>query len=116
MSNQARREGKQFFRASMSKGSLDEQTIRTVAHELVSRKPRGYVGILSHLHRLVKLEQERRTARVESAAPLLPDMQNQVRANLERVYGPSLNMSFSQKPALIGGLRIQVGSDVYDGR
>ncbi len=26
-----------------------------------------------------------------------------------------LTISFAQNPALIGGLRIQVGSDVYDG-
>jgi F-type H+-transporting ATPase subunit delta len=26
-----------------------------------------------------------------------------------------LNISYAQNPALIGGLRIQVGSDVYDG-
>ncbi len=115
ISKQARREAKQLFRVSMAKGALDEQTIRTIVRELVSRKPRGYVGILSHLHRLVKLEQERRSARVESAAPLPPDMQSQVKANLERVYGPGLNMTFSQNAALIGGLRIQVGSDVYDG-
>ena len=26
-----------------------------------------------------------------------------------------LNISFAQNPALLGGLRIKVGSDVYDG-
>ncbi|MBI1841861.1 MAG: F0F1 ATP synthase subunit delta, partial [Verrucomicrobia bacterium] len=30
-------------------------------------------------------------------------------------HGPGLQLSFEQNPALIGGLRIQVGSDVYDG-
>ena len=32
-----------------------------------------------------------------------------------RIYGPGLNISFVQNPELIAGLRIKVGSDVYDG-
>ena len=31
------------------------------------------------------------------------------------VTGIALNLSFGENPALIGGLRIKVGSDVYDG-
>jgi F-type H+-transporting ATPase subunit delta len=34
---------------------------------------------------------------------------------LSRIYGQGLNISFAQNPALLGGLRIKVGSDVYDG-
>jgi F-type H+-transporting ATPase subunit delta len=73
------------------------------------------VAILSHFQRLVKLDLDRRTARVESATPLSPDIQAAVQSNLGRKYGPGLNVSFAQNPALIGGMRIQVGSDVYDG-
>jgi len=34
---------------------------------------------------------------------------------LATLYGPGLNASFTHSPALIGGVRIRVGSDVYDG-
>jgi F-type H+-transporting ATPase subunit delta len=37
------------------------------------------------------------------------------KAELEKTYGPGLNISFGVNPALIGGVRIKVGSDVYDG-
>jgi F-type H+-transporting ATPase subunit delta len=37
-----------------------------------------------------------------------------VSSDLERVYGPKLSISFGDNPALIGGMRIKVGSDVYD--
>jgi F-type H+-transporting ATPase subunit delta len=43
------------------------------------------------------------------------DLQADVRDSLARIYGPGLNLSFAQNPALLGGLRIKVGSDVYDG-
>ena len=78
-------------------------------------KPRGYIPILSHFERLVKLEVERRTAKVESAVMLSPEMQAEVKNKLSGIYGQGLNISFAQNPALLGGLRIKVGSDVYDG-
>jgi F-type H+-transporting ATPase subunit delta len=34
---------------------------------------------------------------------------------LEESYGAGITTSFSHDPALIGGMRIRVGSDVYDG-
>jgi F-type H+-transporting ATPase subunit delta len=35
--------------------------------------------------------------------------------NIKKIYGDSVNIVFGQNPALLGGLRIQVGSDLYDG-
>ena len=63
----------------------------------------------------MELDCTRHTATVESAMPLPPAMQASVQAGLSRVYGPGLTISFTHSPALIGGMRIKVGSDVYDG-
>ncbi len=114
-SKKSRREAKQLFRAGFSGGVLDEGKVRQTAQILAALKPRGHVAILGHLARLVKLEQDRRSAKVESATLLTPEMQASVTANLAKGYGPGLNVTFSQNPALIGGLRVKVGSDVYDG-
>ena len=115
ISKQSRRDAKQLFRSCAANGLLDENRARQVVREVISKKPRGYVGILSHFQRLVKLDVERRTARVESATALAPDMQNDVTGRLGKIYGAGLNISFAQNPSLIGGLRVKVGSDVYDG-
>lgn len=115
ISKQARREAKELFRSCAANGLMDENRVRQAMQAVIAQKPRGYVAILSHFQRLVKLDLDRRTARVESAAPLSPDIQAAVQNNLGRKYGPGLNVSFAQNPALIGGMRIQVGSDVYDG-
>jgi F-type H+-transporting ATPase subunit delta len=115
ISKQARREAKALFRSCQANGLLDEGRLRLVLQTVVAKKPRGYLGILSQLARLLKLDQERHNARVESAVPLTAEMQAKVRSDLARRHGPALNLSFRQNPALIGGLRIQVGSDVYDG-
>ena len=115
ISKQAQRDARQLFRSCHVSGLLDEARVRQVVTLLVAQKPRGYVGILSRLHRLVKLDLERRAASVESATPLGTGMQSELTNRLKSIYGTGVSISFSQNPALLGGLRIQVGSDLYDG-
>jgi len=115
ITKQARRQAKELFRATQINGVMDESRVRQLIDELISTKPRGYVAILSHIERLVKLEIARRTAQIESVTPLDGQMEGSVKAELTRRYGPGLYFRFSQNPTLLGGMRIQVGSDVYDG-
>lgn len=115
ITKQARRDAKQLFRGCVANGALDEAKVRQTMQAVVAQKPRGYVGILSHFHRLVKLDLERRSARVESAVQSSPALMDSIKASLTRRYGPGLNLTFSVNPELIGGLRVKVGSDVYDG-
>ncbi len=114
ISKQARREAQQLFRSCQAGGLLNGERVRRVVLQVIAAKPRGYLAILSHFKRLVKLDLERRSARIESAVPLTAELQASVENNLARLYGAGLNLSFAQNPALIGGLRIKVGSDVYD--
>jgi F-type H+-transporting ATPase subunit delta len=115
VSKQARREAKQLYLGCLVDGLLEETRVRQVVDLVCARKPRGYLGMLKHFYRLVKLAVQRRTAKVQSATPLPADLQASVQSNLIRLYGPGLYFAFVAEPGLIGGLRIQVGSDVYDG-
>ena len=112
---QARREAKQLFRLCVLKGSLDEGRVRQVVQSVIESKRRGYLVLLSHFQRLVKLDHDRHTAEVESAVPLPVDLRASVQAGLRSVYGPRIDILFAHRPALIGGMRVKVGSDVYDG-
>jgi F-type H+-transporting ATPase subunit delta len=115
ISKQARRDGKALFNNCRVNSVLDEARVRQTVSAVIAHKPRGYVGILSHFQRLVKLDIERRTARVESAVAVSEALQQSVKTNLTKRYGAGLNIWFAVNPALIGGLRVQVGSDVFDG-
>jgi len=115
ISKQSRRDAKQLFRACLVNGQLDEARVRQTVALVIEKKPRGYIGMLSQIQRLVKLDLDRRTARIESATGLTPEMQASVKSNLAQKYGANLNLLFAVNPELIGGLRVQVGSDVYDG-
>ena len=94
---------------------LDEGRARQAMAQLLAQKPRRYIEILSRLCRLVKLDVERHTARVESAVPLPAGLQTDVAGRIKKNYGAGVDVSFSQNPALLGGLRIKIGSDLYDG-
>jgi F-type H+-transporting ATPase subunit delta len=115
ITKQARREAKELFRSCVVGGLLEENRVRQAVQQVLQMKPRGYLAILTHFLRLVKLDIERRTARVESAVSLASDLQTQIQTSLARSYGKGLDISFAQNPELIGGVRIRVGSDVYDG-
>jgi len=114
ISKQARRDAKQLVQSYRVNGLLEDAKVRQAVQQVIAGKPRGYVAILSHFQRLVKLDLDRRAARIESAVPLTAAQQNDVTANLARRYGSGLNFLFSHNPALLGGIRVKVGSDVYD--
>ena len=114
-SKQARRDAKQLFRSCHVNDVLDEAKVRQVVEQVIAAKPRGYFAILNHFQRLVKLDLDRRTARVESPVPLAEAQHAAIKTNLTRRYGEGLIFAFAQNPGLIGGLRVQVGSDVFDG-
>jgi F-type H+-transporting ATPase subunit delta len=115
ITKQARHEARQLFRACLANGLLDEDRARQAVRLLLERKPRGFRPLLSQFQRLLQLDTARHTARIESAAELTPQFQAQARADLARNYGGGLNFIFTQNPALLGGVRIQVDGDVYDG-
>jgi F-type H+-transporting ATPase subunit delta len=109
------RAARRLFRACQADGRLDEVRVRQVARRLATSGRRGSLAVLSSLRRMVKLDGDRRRAVVETATSLPDDLRDEVQANLARLYGSGLATSFETSPDLIGGMRIKVGSNVYDG-
>ncbi|HEY3039173.1 MAG TPA: F0F1 ATP synthase subunit delta [Pyrinomonadaceae bacterium] len=112
---QIKREARHLFRLCLVNGSVDESRVRQVVQSVLGSKRRGYLTLANQFERLVRIEQLQHTATVESATSLPTDLQASVRESLVRVYGPGISTSFTESPSLIGGMRIRVGSDVYDG-
>ena len=114
-SKQSRRDAKQLFQSCQVDGALDEARVRQAVALLIEKKPRGYFGTLQELQRLVKLDVNNRSARVESAVALSEAQQQEVRASLGRLKGADVEVEFSENADLIGGMRVKLGDDVYDG-
>jgi F-type H+-transporting ATPase subunit delta len=115
ISKRAKLEAKQLFRLCLVDSVLDENRVRRVVQHLLAAGRRNCPAILSHFERLLKLELARHMATIESATPLPADLQAAIEAGLMRRYGRGLATAFAHRPALIGGVRIQVGCEVYDG-
>ena len=96
-------------------GRLDEDRLRKAIKRLSTDKPRDFHAILGALQRLTRLELESRKVVVESAVELDEAGRSQVVAKLSAQYGADLQIEYKLNTALIGGLRIQVGDDVFDG-
>jgi len=111
----ARRQARALYRLCIVNGALDANRARRVSRRLASSASRASLPILTEFQRRVHLDHDRHLALVESATPLAASMRDQILAGLSKVYGIALHTSFSENPALVAGVRIKVGSDVYDG-
>ena len=111
----AQRIARQLLKATVKDGVVDAGVVKTVARTLIDKQPRGFLKVLSAYTRLVRLELERTYAVVESAQRLDVPTEKSVEADLQKKYGGKLTVEFREKPGLIGGMRVRVGSDVWDG-
>jgi len=112
---QIRRQAKQLYRLCLVNGTMDQGRVRQVVRAVAQPSRRGCLPLLRRLQKLVKLDLARHTANVDSAIPLPVDVRADVEAGLKSAYGPGVSAVFGLNPALIGGIRVQVASDVYDG-
>lgn len=114
LSREARRQTKELFDLAMVNGRLDADRIRLIATEITERKPRFYMQMLKFLTRLAHLEAAQHHAIIESATPLAEAIRTEITSSLITRFG-EITAEFHHKPELIGGLRIRLGSDVWDG-
>lgn len=111
----SRRTARRLFRACVADGRLDPERVRRASQLLAGRKPRQGLAVLEEFARLVRTEAARWQLRVESAAPLAEAQLREVEAKVARRAGGPVEATSAVNPALIGGLRLRLGSDVWDG-
>ena len=109
------RAARRLFRLCVVEGLLDEGRVRQVVARIAAPGRRGSLPVLSEFVRLVRLDCERRAVVVESAVPLSPDVRDGVSARLAAAYGSAITVAVGVDPALLAGISVRVGSEVYDG-
>ena len=115
ITKEARKLSRQLFRLSLTDNRIDRAKVASLVQSVLTEKPRHYQGGLEAFHRLLRLELDKRHATIESATPLSEQTSSAVLDNLKQKYGNDLTTEFRVNPELIGGMRIKVGSDVWDG-
>ena len=74
INKEIRRLSREMVRASFTDGQLDSGKIASLVQSVMAKKPRQLVEILQNYKRLLRLEVEKRHARVESASQLDPEI------------------------------------------
>jgi F-type H+-transporting ATPase subunit delta len=99
---------------------LLEGKAKPVTVKLAELSVRGFGGrnFTAGLTRLVELVAERREAEiafVTVAEPLDEASESRLASSLTNIYGRKVSLKIIVEPAVLGGMSVRVGSDLYDG-
>ncbi len=115
VSKVAQSTARRIFRLCSKDGQVNEEHLRLAIEKLATEKPRDYRGMLQALRRLLRAEAAKKQVTVESAVELADATADEVKKSLASQYGKDLNFEFKVTPELLGGMRIRVGNDLFDG-
>ena len=115
VSKVAQSTARRIFRLCSQNGQMNEEHLRMAVTKLTAEKPRDYRGMLHVLRRLMRAEVAEKQVTVESAVPLDEATSTSVQQSLRQQYGQDLVFDFKTNPDLLGGMRVRVGNDVFDG-
>ena len=115
LNKEIRQLSRKMLQASFTDGQLDPGRITSLVDSVIAEKPRNYIDVLKNYKRLLRLEVEKRHATIETASEVNPEMRSDIVANLKSKYGNDLATEFHVDPQLLGGMRVRVGNDVWDG-
>lgn len=95
-------------------GKVHPATEQLVVQAAYRPRGRRMSQMLARMGKLAARRREMLVATVTAAAPLDEAQTARLHAMLERSYGRKVSMSVAVEPSLIGGLKVQVGSQVVD--
>jgi len=115
ISKDAAKDARRIFRLCAPDGRLDEDKLREAVKKIAELKPRNYRAILHSIKRLVYLDIDSRQALIVSATELDTPSRVKIEKSLNAQYQDALTFTYRTDPSLLGGVRIRVGNDVWDG-
>jgi len=97
------------------RGKANDVTIRAAQVALGGFGGRTLAGALTRLVELAAQRRHRSIAYVTVAAPLTEEQERRLGAALAARYGRDISLKTTVDPRVLGGVRVQVGADLYDG-
>jgi F-type H+-transporting ATPase subunit delta len=115
LNKEIRQLSRKMLQGSFTDGQLDSGRIASLIDSVIAEKRRNYINVLKNYKRLLRLEVEKRHATIETASEVDPTIRSEIVSNLKSKYGDDLAAEFHIDRQLLGGMRIRVGNDVWDG-
>jgi F-type H+-transporting ATPase subunit delta len=97
------------------KGKSQAVTLQLVEVALEGFGGRSFESSLTRLVELTAAKRDREVAYVTVAKPLDESEEERLSAKLSEIYGRQVSLKVDVDPSVIGGISVQVGSDLYDG-
>ncbi len=107
--------GREALIESLLDGKSKPTTVRLAALALRGFGGRTFLGALTRLVELAADRRSQQVAYVTTATPLPEADEARLGARLKAMYGRDISLKITVDPSVLGGIRVLVGSDLYDG-
>ncbi len=105
---------KQLYKLSFENGALSADRVSGVLAYIQKHRPAHTVAVLKAYQRFVAAEVSRGQAVIEHAGPANQASLDSIAAAMAQKYGRSVTPIAQRNDALLAGLRVRVGDDVYE--
>ncbi len=105
---------KQLYKLSFENGALSADRVSGVLAYVEKHRPAHTLAVLQAYQRLVAAEVARGQAVIEHAGPANQASLDAIAAALSQKYGRPVAAIAKRNDALLAGLRVRVGDDVYE--
>jgi len=105
---------KQLFKLSVVDGQVSAEQVAGVLGYIEKTAPRHGLTLLKLYHRAIQAEFAKSRAIIEHAGPIGDATLQSIAAAMTRKYQRPVTAIARANPALLAGLRVRVGSDLYE--
>ncbi len=105
---------KQLFKLSLDNGILSAEHVSGVLGYVEKIQPRHPLSLLKLYHRAIATEFARSRALVEHAGPVGEATLKLIEGAMSQKYKRPITAIAKASPKLLAGLRVRVGSDLYE--
>lgn len=105
---------KQLFKLSLVNGAVSPGQVTGVLGYVEKTAPRHSLALLKLYHRAIAMELAKSHALVEHAGPVTDATLRSIEAAMTQKYRRPVTATAQPNPQLLAGLRVRVGSDVFE--
>ena len=105
---------RQFYKLSFSNGVISAGQVAGVLEYIEKHRPANSMAVLKAYQRLIAAEVARGQAVVEHAGPINSAALDAIAAAMSKKYGRSVTAVEKRNDALLAGVRVRIGDDLYE--